>query len=91
MKNWFFESFSFTNNESGLFPAIIGKLSNLSLSVNVDDIVGGEKVSVSSTGIMGNLFEVTEILSDNKDIGPIGDEGVFVTLLWDLSIFPVMA
>ena len=91
MKNWFFESFSFTNNESGLFTAIIGKLSNLSLSVNVDDIVGGEKVSVSSTGIMGNLFEVTEILSDNKDIGPIGDEGVFVTLLWDLSIFPVMA
>ena len=91
MKNWFFESFSFTNNESGLFTAIIGKLSNLSLSVNVDDIVGGEKVSVSSTGIMGNLFEVTEILSVNKDIGPIGDEGVFVTLLWDLSIFPVMA
>lgn len=91
MKNWFFESFSFTNNESGLFIATIGKLSNLSLSVNVDDIVGGEKVLVSSTGIMGNLFEVTEILSDNKDIGTIGDEGVFVTLLWDLSISPVMA
>ena len=91
MKNWLFESFSFTNNESGLFVTAIAKLSNLWLSVNVDDIVGGEKVSVSSTGIMGNLFEVTEILSDNNDIGPIGDEGVFVTLLWDLSISPVMA